>query len=383
VTGKSRRAFVLPDHFLVMPIKFRCPNCQQFLGISRAKAGLITDCPTCGRTIRVPNLDGTVEPLPGLKMDLADEGLNQALAALANLSQPQVSSNQSGSGSSDAHTPPQQVSVVEEKPPVSVPVAVAMEAVAIEPVAIASVEDAPAQESGAEANPLDVLKQLASEPAPQTKPDISPSRQPLGPGMMLILSIILMACGGLIGRALFPMRVETPQSKAAANQKSHVAKADAQPAPVEQGSVPVSGVITYETPNGDTKPDKDARVILLPLERVGSSLLPPNGFRVNADVVDEELLEAAVRALGGRFVTADASGAFATSLPLEGRYGVLMASQHLARDDSFAPPDHVQAFINMYFERPNLLLGKVQYHYEVVTGAVDTQVELAHHFKVQ
>ena len=34
-----------------MPIKFHCPHCEQFLGISRGKAGALTDCPSCGRTL--------------------------------------------------------------------------------------------------------------------------------------------------------------------------------------------------------------------------------------------------------------------------------------------------------------------------------------------
>lgn len=66
-----------------MPIKFRCHECRQFLGISRARAGQIVDCPTCGRTIRVPELDGTVKPLPepGLKFD--DTRLKNALDEIA------------------------------------------------------------------------------------------------------------------------------------------------------------------------------------------------------------------------------------------------------------------------------------------------------------
>lgn len=47
-----------------MPIKFRCQHCQQFLGISRGQAGGITDCPACGRMIRIPDLDGRTRPLP-------------------------------------------------------------------------------------------------------------------------------------------------------------------------------------------------------------------------------------------------------------------------------------------------------------------------------
>jgi hypothetical protein len=66
-----------------MPIKFRCQQCRQFLGISRSKAGSVVDCPTCGRTIRIPDLDGTVRPLPKPSLDLHDSSLARALDELA------------------------------------------------------------------------------------------------------------------------------------------------------------------------------------------------------------------------------------------------------------------------------------------------------------
>ena len=71
-----------------MPIKFRCQHCRQFLGISRAKAGEVFDCPTCGWTLRVPELDGTVKPLPGPVLDMGDSKLAQALDELASMEKP-------------------------------------------------------------------------------------------------------------------------------------------------------------------------------------------------------------------------------------------------------------------------------------------------------
>ena len=68
-----------------MPIKFRCPHCEQFLGISRSRAGAVTDCPMCGRSIRVPLLDGSVEPLEDPQLNLQDRGLASALDKLAAL----------------------------------------------------------------------------------------------------------------------------------------------------------------------------------------------------------------------------------------------------------------------------------------------------------
>lgn len=84
-----------------MPIKFRCQHCRQFLGISRAKAGEVFDCPTCGWTLRVPELDGTIKPLPGPGLDMGDSKLAQALDELALMEKP-VSNGQNQSGGKSA-----------------------------------------------------------------------------------------------------------------------------------------------------------------------------------------------------------------------------------------------------------------------------------------
>ena len=68
-----------------MPIKFRCQQCRQFLGISRSQAESVVDCPTCGRTIRVPALDGTIRPLPKPGLDPQDSKLTAALDELASI----------------------------------------------------------------------------------------------------------------------------------------------------------------------------------------------------------------------------------------------------------------------------------------------------------
>ncbi len=37
-----------------MPIRFRCPACNQLMGIARRKAGTVVRCPSCSRRVRVP-----------------------------------------------------------------------------------------------------------------------------------------------------------------------------------------------------------------------------------------------------------------------------------------------------------------------------------------
>jgi DNA-directed RNA polymerase subunit RPC12/RpoP len=47
-----------------MPIKFRCGQCDQLLGIARRKAGAVVDCPTCGAKTIVPRPRENGEPPP-------------------------------------------------------------------------------------------------------------------------------------------------------------------------------------------------------------------------------------------------------------------------------------------------------------------------------
>ncbi len=50
-----------------MPIRFRCPFCDQLLGISRRKVGTVIECPNCHGQVGVPGDDPVPEAasLPG------------------------------------------------------------------------------------------------------------------------------------------------------------------------------------------------------------------------------------------------------------------------------------------------------------------------------
>ncbi|MFO0845735.1 MAG: hypothetical protein U0797_25680 [Gemmataceae bacterium] len=45
-----------------MPIRFRCPHCDQLLGIARRKAGAHVRCPSCRRDVAVPAEDEPSRP---------------------------------------------------------------------------------------------------------------------------------------------------------------------------------------------------------------------------------------------------------------------------------------------------------------------------------
>jgi hypothetical protein len=48
-----------------MPVRFRCPFCNQLLGISRRKIGTVIECPNCHGKVGVPSEEpGPVDPAP-------------------------------------------------------------------------------------------------------------------------------------------------------------------------------------------------------------------------------------------------------------------------------------------------------------------------------
>ena len=67
-----------------MPIRFRCTNCDQFMGIARRKAGSLVRCPACRREIVVPSdtdEPSTPTPAPAPRPDLFDRDDFDALLA--------------------------------------------------------------------------------------------------------------------------------------------------------------------------------------------------------------------------------------------------------------------------------------------------------------
>jgi hypothetical protein len=53
-----------------MPIRFRCPQCQQLMGIARRKAGTTVNCTACHSPIVVPAEDDAPETAPGSRRRL-------------------------------------------------------------------------------------------------------------------------------------------------------------------------------------------------------------------------------------------------------------------------------------------------------------------------
>jgi len=358
-----------------MPIKFRCPHCEQFLGISENKANTVTDCPTCGRRIRVPALDGTVEPLPLPKMDLGDENLITALNALAAL---KVSAPEASELSAKAV--PIRLNGVSDLPsakPKAVPPAVPNDEIVAIPVEQAS----PWEEFSGPSE--EALRELARAADPNI---LSKSQQaiatPFSTRVLYGATASAFLCGLLVGMALrgVPHRETAPSANVVQLEKpsENVIASPVVPRPASAASI--QGQITYSGPGGERKPDRGARILLLPLTRSGTSKLNSPGFRVGAEETDRLLLATVSTALGGSFEQADSQGHFHVSVPGEGKYGLVIASRYQSRPESIPISPSCHDFLSRYFDRPEFVIGNVEYQYAQVNLSVSTPVTRDVHF---
>ena len=340
----------LPD----MPIKFRCTHCKQFLGISRSKAGNLTDCPTCGRTIRVPSLDGTVAPLPEPKLDLDDTELRDALGALAMLNEQSEQSAEANFQVDSArfHASPEQPEVVENAQveivePIAEPLA-AVTAETLDEVADpASLADLANSEYAVPIIEREVLKNKGKAPY----------------FWIAITGLSLFMIGLLVGLSVrqvegTPPPDPTPE-RVLAEKIAEVHDPDEQALQLS-----LAGRVTYLSAAGEERPDRGARIVLLPEKKQGKSLLPVDGLQVGATPIDLELLKQAIDLLGGSLVVADEEGNYKITMQQPGDYSLLIISKFQAGNEFKTIPADLNQVFSRYFVNGQRALGRLAYYYQ-------------------
>lgn len=364
-----------------MPIKFRCNYCRQFLGISRAQAGGIVDCPTCGRSIRVPMLDGTLQPLPKPELNLQDAHLARALdelAGLANVDSEPVSK----SAASDIDVDDEVENEIPQPIPEPIPIEVPLPPtpIAINPPLQTDNEprtplpELPANEraAAAKSSELNVLSELAAlalsdttstpterptplRPIPSRPTPLSPARQPRMPIPQISLLIALVFVAGM----LFERFVNVLEGLSSRSTEVPVAETVVtEPDVVSQ----VTGRITYKSPDGTSLPDRGARIIAFPNRRDGEVRLSAVGFRPADSEADVRIATAALEALGGAQASADDAGQFRLNVPA-GTYQLLILSRFQSRDEGQPIDPDLQKLLAVYFDNPQELLGRVKYEF--------------------
>lgn len=376
-----------------MPIKFRCPNCRQFLGISRSKAGTLTDCPTCGHSIRVPALDGTVAPLPEPELNLRDAGLAKALDVLAQLdgkdfqtAQAAAVAARSASTSEPAAavavasvaaplappvvavTPPREISVAERSVPAPAPArSPVVESVRPKPI------EAALSELGAVAESYPSrYEQVARQRSAGPRASVPLWLAAVGASLGIALGFVggRLSVPNVASREPAPPVAgpEVPGPPAATEQNVKAAGPAPAPAAVVPGMAEprpaLAGRLTYTNENGESRPDEGARVLVFPETRQGSGKLPVVGFLAGAGEADYRLSKASLRVVGGDYAVADADGRYEISLPAAGPYQVLIISRYQDQKDSPTLENSLRKLLDTYFDRPNRLIGQVRYHFD-------------------
>lgn len=371
-----------------MPIKFRCQHCRQFLGISRERAGDIFDCPTCGRSLRVPDLDGSVRPLPKVKMNLADSELRKALDELADLDQPSAQSAGDAiefdaldeAGRSTQPKPearPEIIPVVPQPAPKPIELQPIVPLVR-EPQHIAgrgTQQGDAAWKAVVELAEGDSSESLVPQAEPQ--PDgLHPNlKTPVVPGVARGKNVELgpsfwFAVAGALATVFtagFWTGRLTVSPPIASIQQSEPVPTEL-PGKAEQlATIPVAasirGRITYRPEAGANKPDRGARVIALPLDWAGKTKLQTIGFRAADSADDQRIARASLQAMGGDLVVTDESGEFSLSLPSGGQFLLVVLSGSMPRPEA-DDTQSAQQQLSPYFDRPLQLLGKVMVHVE-------------------
>lgn len=363
-----------------MPIKFRCLHCRQFLGISRSRAGAVVDCPTCGRSVRVPSSDGKVEPLPAPRLNLKDSALASALDELAMIGREpigtQLDDDEPDAPDREAARPENRAATIPAPAPLPEPIPIEppLPAERIEPAsAAAKSADDHALTAAVTVQPSGPEKELV--PGRKAAPfsdgnSVSPfGRRTIRSLLTLpiLLPVAVFGIGGFLAGYAVGVRGRSPSEPSVVQDRSS-GKKSSDKGEALPGGVAVTGRVTYRTAGGDSRPDVGARVIVLPEQRTGTAKLSVVGLRP-ADVdADFRLARAGLRALGGDVASVDAQGSFSIGLLRAGTYHILILSHHQARDNADETGDRaaVQTVLEAYFDRPRSLLGRLQFHLDVL-----------------
>ncbi len=337
----------------------------------------------CGKSIRVPNLDGRIKPIPSPELDLDDSQLVEALGELADI----------GTSPSPAEvTSPPQVAetrdatvIVPAAEPVVPLEAVPPQAVPPQAVVVAAPHDADTIiQSGADDGTVidgeDPLRALAAESPRRLLAETRPRRSANNQSAW-IMGMAGAVFIGLLAAIWFRGGNDTqpPALEAAADKPSPPADSNgdliaavgpadgataAATSTAEASSAAVAGQVTYVSDGGETLPDSGARILLLPKSKPGTVKLDVAGCLAGAEPVDADVARAAMRALGGDVAMAGEDGRYQLSVPAAGDYHLLVISRHRAADSASPVGPSLQTTLSAYFFRPASLLGSLSFRFE-------------------
>ncbi len=346
-----------------MPIKFRCKHCHQLLGISRSRASALVDCPQCGRSLRVPELDGRTRRIPDPESAVkTDAALLSALSELSVLDQeePIPAAERpvpaTGQGTADAAHKVVSLEPLAMSEPIDIEISHAnvreADIESDEPIALAeSLNELAAFEQQNTDGPVsaDVLRDIREVSGGQPRMN--------GPLLSGAAMLLLGICVGWwvghgsadsTGSADAPLAaLPPPEMDAPVNIR-----------PVGDG-IRVQGTIEYQDASGRMLPDSGAIALLLPVDRQGTIKLNARSLKRPAGNPDLAATVAALSALGGAVGLADEDGTYQLTSSQAVDCALIVVSRHLERADDLPPPQQAVSVLEAWFDSTNHVVGRL------------------------
>jgi len=111
----------------------------------------------------------------------------------------------------------------------------------------------------------------------------------------------------------------------------------------------VTGTLFFRNENGERRPDVDAVIICLPMDRPMAQLLSPQGLGPDGEVNNDTVRQ--IHELGGMYARADVDGSFTLQYREGVRYFVILISAHQRRTGEMKPS--VLQELRRYFRNPD------------------------------
>lgn len=342
-----------------MPIKFRCLHCRQLLGISRSRANAVVDCPRCGRSLRVPGLDGQTQKLPD--PGTAAKHDSSLLSALSKLSELDGSDTGESSGLARESEAPQQSVVtldpIEASEPIEVAISQPKPVISAEPdseIPVAIEESlGELAEFGSPAHE-EVSEELLAEMRAAARPQLSPV-------LMGAAAALLLLFGFIAGR--MTATSGTGAAVVSAEESSETEPDETlQPAPNNHTAVDsrvLHGSVTYLDEAGNARPDAGAFVLILPTEAVGKVSWNARSLKRPSDHPDRKAVTSALRSLGADVVFADEAGLFQGVISAMAEVTVVVVSKHVERPEDVNVSQPIEKLLTSYFDSTSHICGRL------------------------
>ena len=305
-------------------------------------------------------------------MNLDDSGLVDALDQLAAIGQDVAQDDESASEAGSATNDAPNVIIADPLPapkPIDPPaIAEPIAELIPEPLPVSSTESAqapPVAESAGESHPA-LMVELHHElelPASSVPVKVVSTAPAGSSGWKTVLATILFGfvmfvAGYFTGRSTPP----NPAVAARANTEAGVkGLAAGNNIPPESLTPALRGRVTYKTDGGESRPDRGARVLVLPAQRQGTVRISVVGFRASDNDADVAFALHALRSLGGDVAVVAENGNYEARLPSAGTYKVLCISRFQQRPDDQPLSASVRSALGEWFDRPQKLLGQLSF----------------------